>query len=148
MCHLILMMPLLGIGLFYVLPMAWALPLYGVVLVVSAILYGLIYRAHRQPVASGKESMLGREVVAVGGFEIQGWVRYQNVLWKVRSQEPLAAGDRATIVGMHGMTLLVQRARSGESGVKSCGCQTTCSCQEKRMAHVVPAGLEHREETS
>lgn len=146
MCHLILMMPLLGIGLFYVLPLAWALPLYGFVLVVSAILYGLIYRTHRQPVASGKESMLGREVLAAESFEVQGQVRYQSVLWKARSTEPLAAGDRATIMGMHGMTLLVQRARSGESGAKSCGCQTTCSCEAKRTAHLVPVGPGHKEE--
>ncbi len=148
MCHLILMMPLLGIGLFYVMPMAWAAPLYGAVLMVSATLYGLIYRAHRQPVASGKESMLGREIVATESFQVQGRVRYQNVLWKARSPEPLAEGDHATIVGMHGMTLLVQRARSGKSEVKSCGCQTTCSCRKKRTAHVVPVGLEHKEESS
>ena len=116
MCHLILMMPLLGIGLFYVLPLAWAAPLYGAVLMVSAVLYGLIYRAHRQPVASGKESMLGREVVATESFQVQGRVRYQNVLWKARSPEPLASGDRATIVGMHGMTLLVQRVESTVAG--------------------------------
>ena len=148
MCHLILMMPLLGIGLFYVLPMAWALPLYVVVLVVSATLYGLIYRTHRQPVTTGKESMLGREVKAAESFQVQGRVRYQNVLWKARSQEPLAEGDRATIVGMHGMTLLVQQARSGKSEVKSCSCKTICSCQKKRTAHVVPVGLEHKEESS
>ena len=148
MCHLILMMPLVGIGLFYVLPLAWAAPLYGVVLVVSTVLYGLIYHAHRRPVASGKESMLGREIVVAESFQDQGRVRYQNVLWKARSPEPLAEGDHATIVGMHGMTLLVQRARSGKSEVKSCGCKTTCSCQKKRTAHVVPVDLEHKEESS
>ena len=148
MCHLILMMPLLGIGLFYVLPMAWALPLYGVVLVVSATLYGLIYRTHRQPVTTGKESMLGREVKAAESFQVQGRVRYQSVLWKARSTEPLAEGDHATIVGMHGMTLLVQQARSGKAGAKSCSCKTICRCPKNSMAHAVPVSPEHKEETS
>jgi membrane-bound ClpP family serine protease len=140
------MMPLLGIGLFYVLPLAWALPLYGAVLLLSGTLYGLIYRAHRQPVASGKESMLGREVEAVESFEVQGQVRYKGVFWKARSTEPLAEEDRATIVGMHGMTLLVQRARSSELEIKPCGCQSACNCEAKKMADLLPVAPEHKEE--
>ncbi|MFQ6671773.1 MAG: NfeD family protein [Candidatus Tectimicrobiota bacterium] len=116
MCHLILMLPLLGLGLFYILPLAWALPLYGAVLLVSAILYGLIFQAYRRPVACGWEAMVGKEAEAAESFQDRGRVRYHNVLWKARSPEPLATGERATIVGVQGMTLLVQRAGSGVAG--------------------------------
>lgn len=109
MCHLILMMPLFGLGLFYILPLAWALPLYGALLVVSGLLYFLIYRAHRLPVACGAESMVGKRAQVLESFQGRGIVRYQNILWKARSREPLEAGKRVTIKEVKGMTLLVQR---------------------------------------
>ena len=116
MCHLILALPLLGLGLFYVLPLAWAGPLYGAVLLVSAVFYVPIYRAHRQPVACGWEAMVGKLAEAVDGFPGLGRVKYHNVFWKARSKEPLAAGERAKIVGLQGMTLLVQRTAEPGAG--------------------------------
>jgi membrane-bound serine protease (ClpP class) len=102
-------MPLLGLGLFYVLPLGWALPLYGSVLLLSGALYLLIYRAHSQPVACGKESMVGRQAEVVESFQGQGRIRYQNVLWKARCPERLVSGERVTIKEVRGMTILVEK---------------------------------------
>lgn len=118
MCHLILLMPLLGLGLFYVLPLSWALPLYGGVLLVSGLLYGLIYKVHRRPVACGRESMVGRRAEAVEGFQGRGRVRYQNVLWKARCRERLEPREQVTIREVQGMTLLVQKSAPADAETK------------------------------
>lgn len=116
MCHLILLMPLLGLGLFYVLPLSWALPIYGSLLVISGALYLLIYRAYSQPVACGKESMVGRQAEVVESFQGQGRIRYQNVLWKARCRQQLVSGERVTIKEVRGMTMLVEKASADGLG--------------------------------
>jgi len=56
-CHLLLGVPLLGIALFFFLPLPVALPLY---FAASAFVWVKVYRAMRIPVAVGQEAMVGR----------------------------------------------------------------------------------------
>jgi len=108
-CHLLLMMPLFGLGLFLVLPWPVALPLYLVVDALSLILYAKIRQGMRQPVRTGREGMQGGTVTVVHKVTPQGGqVRYHNELWDAVSQEWVPEGDQARIVGMRGMQLVVQ----------------------------------------
>lgn len=67
LCHLLFAMPLLGLGLFYILPFWTALPVYGLSLGISALAFYLILRDKGIPAKNGPESLLGLEGVVVRG---------------------------------------------------------------------------------
>jgi len=58
MCHLILLLPLLALPLFWMAPMQFAGPAYAVVLVLSGGIYFLAIRAMHRPVQTGVEALL------------------------------------------------------------------------------------------
>jgi membrane-bound serine protease (ClpP class) len=108
-CHVLLMMPLLGLGLFALLPWPVALPSYLALVAVSLGLYGKILQGMRQPVQTGREAMLGAVVTVTRDTTSQGQVRYGNELWSAVSEQRLIAGQRARIVGFDGLRLVVRR---------------------------------------
>ena len=70
---------------------------------------GMALKAHRSKVVSGREEMIGLSgtVRHVAAGRIYADVRGER--WEVRCDEPLAPGDRVTVTGMEGLTLIVQR---------------------------------------
>jgi membrane protein implicated in regulation of membrane protease activity len=94
-CHVLLMMPLLGLGLFALLPWPMALPSYLALVAVSLGLYVKILQGMRQPVQTGREAMLGAVVTVTRDIASQGQVRYGNELWSAVSEQRLTAGQRA-----------------------------------------------------
>lgn len=58
MCHILLSMPVLALAVFWVRPLATALPIYLVILVLSTWLYVPTLRAMHAPVQLGREGML------------------------------------------------------------------------------------------
>lgn len=113
-CHALLMMPLLGLGLFALLPWPAALPSYLVLIVVSLVLYAKVIHAMRQPVQTGREAMLGAVVTVTSGVSSQGQVRYGNELWSAVSEQRLTVGQRARIVGFDGLRLVVRQSNDSQ----------------------------------
>jgi membrane-bound serine protease (ClpP class) len=77
----------------------------------GAIVIGIVWlaaRARARPVASGVESMIGAMVEATRDCEEQCVVRYGGELWNARTGAPLRAGQRARIIKVDGLTLLVE----------------------------------------
>ncbi|HUG21283.1 NfeD family protein [Piscinibacter sp.] len=66
---------------------------------------GMVLRGRRRPVQGGSEQMVGAvgEVLNVGPAET--WVRVHGERWKVRSDTPLAPGQRVRVLALHGLTL-------------------------------------------
>ncbi len=64
MHHVLLFLPLLALGLFFILPWQAALPLYGLIRIVSLIGYWKALQAQRQPPVMGGsftiESVVGK----------------------------------------------------------------------------------------
>lgn len=114
MCHLILALPILGLAVFFVLPLPVALPLYAVVAAVSAFMYAAILRALRLPPATGLESMVGAPAHVTESLVPEGVIRYQGELWRAAADEPIERGTRVWIARVErwpeGMTVVVQRA--------------------------------------
>lgn len=78
MCHLALLLPVVGLAVFLVLPLPVALVVYLVIAGVSALLYKAVFDAMRRRAVTGREAMLGahasvkrvksgRVVVCLGG---------------------------------------------------------------------------------
>ena len=83
----------------------------GIATVGGLIILGIVYlagRAHRSPLASGTQAMLGQTVRAVEDFTSGGRVRYGGELWNATTSAPLQAGQAACIVKIEGLRLWVE----------------------------------------
>ncbi|HEY7889059.1 MAG TPA: nodulation protein NfeD [Steroidobacteraceae bacterium] len=92
-----------------------ALPLIGGLATVGGlVILGIVYlasRAHRSPVVTGTQAMLGAVVEAAEDFEVRGRVRYGGELWNASSAAPLKAGQAAHVMKVEGLTLWVEPLR-------------------------------------
>ncbi len=117
MCHLILLMPLLGLALFWLLPLGYALPSYVVIALISAFLYWLITRAMKKPLQDGFQSLIGTEAEVVSRLasdhSAQYLVRSQGELWSAYSTEVLNIGESVNIVAVKGIGVVVEAADNG-----------------------------------
>lgn len=80
----------------------------------SALIIGVVtlaVRARKRAVVSGREELIGAEAEALETFTSLGRVRVHSEDWQARTRHPVAAGDRVTVVGMEGLTLIVESKR-------------------------------------
>jgi len=108
LCHLLLLSPLAGLLLFAVLPLPAALVL-SLPLAALALAIGIpAIRAMYGPVATGVEGMRGKEGVVVTSEGRSGMLRCEGGLWKYAAPDPLAPGERVSIVEIDGLTAMVR----------------------------------------
>ena len=99
MYHVIFILPLLGLVVFWIWPPAIAVPIYAVILTISITAFVVVIRAKRRPLLMGDEELEHEpaEVVSVlGGGQLE--VRVHGELWRAVSDDVLAAGDRVDVV--------------------------------------------------
>ncbi|MCE9687298.1 NfeD family protein [Shewanella sp. AS16] len=116
MCHILLVLPFLALPLFWLLPQAVAVPIYGIVLILSIAIYLLAIRAMRLPVVTGPEALVHQLGVIIDRQAGNYRVRLQNELWNAHSDEDMQPGERVEVVSMQGVTLKVKRASMAKSG--------------------------------
>jgi len=75
--------------------------------VLLALLIGMTIQAHRRPVVSGAEGLMGARGLAISGFPGAGSVRLHGEVWTARSQVPIAPGQAVKVIGRDGLILLV-----------------------------------------
>jgi len=111
----VMLFPLLGLALFWWLPLRASLPVYVAGLAVSALLHRAMMRAGRLPVRTGAEGMIGRHAVVLDWTGDEGWVRCGSEKWHavVRTGEPEHVGDGVRVVGVDGLTLVVEPEKVG-----------------------------------
>lgn len=116
MCHLLLLMPLVALPLFWRLPLAVALPSYATVVAISGWLYWLAMRAMRRPIVSGREGLLGSvgDVVHVGRDRLS--VRIHGEVWTATSPDNLRIGERVRVTRIDGLVLGVSRLDLQQGG--------------------------------
>jgi membrane protein implicated in regulation of membrane protease activity len=107
MHNVLLFLPLLALGLFYLFPWQAALPLYGLILIVSMIGYWKAFQAQRQSPVMGKRVMVGDRAVVVRAEMDRVEVDYQGEIWKAVSLQPLHPGQQVIIEKVEGLTLQV-----------------------------------------
>jgi len=113
MCHLILLMPVLSLPVFWLLPISQALPIYMIIAFVSGLLYWLIARALVRQPATGSESLVGAAAEVVSklrpGDHAGYLVRSGGELWSADSPDPLQTGETVSITAVDGVRLIVGR---------------------------------------
>lgn len=80
MCHVLWLMPIFGLLLFWVVDFSVALPVYLGILVLSAGVMLLTVRSLKQPPCSGSEGMVGDIAEVVEATRSRGRVRYHSSL--------------------------------------------------------------------
>lgn len=126
MCHLILLLPVVGLPLFWLLPPGYALPINIALWVLSIFLYRLIRKAMMKPVQDGFRSLIGAEAEVVSKRVMTHSAKYlvrargEGELWSAYSTDTLNIGEQVKIVAIRGIGVVVERAepgsRSGETG--------------------------------
>jgi membrane protein implicated in regulation of membrane protease activity len=113
MWHLIIMLPIVGIIVFFLLPLRAAIPVYLVILLASGLAYWSVARAMRRRPKTGREGLIGATARVVSrvqpGGNAQYLVRTQGELWGADSPDALKEGELVTVTGMDGLKLRVQR---------------------------------------
>lgn len=116
MCHLVLLLPVISLPLFWLLPLTQAVPLYLGITAISALIYYLAIKAMRRPVVTGVEALLRStgEVISKEGDTFR--VRAHNDVWNAESTDNLQTGDCINIVALKGLTLVVRRSMDAGEG--------------------------------
>jgi membrane protein implicated in regulation of membrane protease activity len=68
-----------------------------------------IWLSKRRRAAVGAEALVGRTVEVVRPCRPDGYVRLDGELWQARCEEGADRGDRVRVVGVDGITLVVER---------------------------------------
>jgi membrane protein implicated in regulation of membrane protease activity len=116
MWHIVIMLPILGIIVFFVLRPGVAVPVYLVILVASGLSYWSLARAMRRRPRTGREGLIGASARVISrvkpGSNARYLVRTQGELWGADSPDILEPGELVTVTGIDGLKLRVQRVTS------------------------------------
>jgi len=117
MCHLILLMPVFALAVFWIWPLSVAGPVYAVITALSLWMYAYIWRAMQRPVLGGAEELLHSdgEVLEANGSALR--VRVHSEMWNAESKDTLHRGDHVRVVGITGLILHVKRLDDSVSNV-------------------------------
>jgi membrane-bound serine protease (ClpP class) len=74
-------------------------------------LLGMLMRAHKRPVVSGREHMIGAAGEALEDFQGEGWARVRGESWRVRAAVPVRRGERVRVTSMDGLVLTLEVER-------------------------------------
>jgi membrane-bound serine protease (ClpP class) len=78
------------------------------------LVVGMLLRARRRPVVSGREEMVGAAGEALEDLQGEGWARVHGERWRVRCAAPLKRGERLRVTAINGLVLdAVPESRSG-----------------------------------
>ncbi len=115
-CHAVFLLPFVGLPLFWLLPLGYALPINIAVWLASALLYWKIRGGTRKPIQDGFQSLIGTEVEVVSkgtpGHSARYLVRAQGEgeLWSAYSTDALEIGEWVNVVAVKGIGVVVERA--------------------------------------
>ena len=115
-CHTVLFLPFIGLPLFWLLPLGYALPINIAAWLATPFLYHLIRRAMRKPSADGFRSLVGTSAEVVSKSETGRSARYlvraqgEGELWSAYSTDALDIGEWVNIVAVKGIGVVVKRA--------------------------------------
>ena len=109
MCHLLLLLPVLALPVFWIWPLEVALPAYGVAAIASLGVYALVVWALRVPLQHGPQTLVGATGKVVGIGERCVTLRVGGELWLANVRgAPVSPGEDAVVVAVDGLRLTVR----------------------------------------
>jgi membrane protein implicated in regulation of membrane protease activity len=108
---ILLLLPLIGIVVFWLLPLSLAIPVYLVILLASGLMYWAIVRAMKKRSKNGVEGLIGAEARVVSKLgphaEAQYRVKVRGELWSANSRDDLKPDETVKVLSVNGLTLVV-----------------------------------------
>ncbi|MFQ5842433.1 MAG: NfeD family protein [Thermodesulfobacteriota bacterium] len=109
MCHIFLVLPLVGLFLFFFLPFNQALLFYSLILLLCSIVYWLIWKDMRRPVSTGVEGMVGGIGKVIQKGTRTAKIFYKGEIWEVICAEEISIGELVEVTGLERMKVIVRK---------------------------------------
>lgn len=123
MCHILLLMPLLGLPVFWLMPLNQALPIYIVVVLICGILYRTIWKSMNTYSETGPEGVIGTKAEVVSklspGHLAQYVVRTRGELWSALCNDTLQPGETVNVADLKGINLIIEPGNRSISSEQS-----------------------------
>jgi membrane-bound ClpP family serine protease len=115
---LIMAFPLIGITLFFVLPLKISLPVYIFGTAVSIFYHRVMMRSQKLRVVTGHRGMIGRTATVMSWQSDHGTVRCLSEVWNARMEDggSAAPGSQTLVVGVERLHLVLRPLGSGAQG--------------------------------
>ncbi|MCG0278919.1 MAG: nodulation protein NfeD [Thermanaeromonas sp.] len=81
-----------------------------------SLLLGAAIKAQKRKVATGKESLIGAQGVALTELRPEGIVLVEGERWKAESPEEVSPGERVIVTGIEGLKLKVRKQLQNNGG--------------------------------
>lgn len=112
---LVMLLPVIGLPVFWILPFGEALPTYLFLVSFFAGMMWVMRRTMKYPRMTGSEPMMGKTAEVVSrtslGYGPSYMVRVLGELWSADSEEILQIGETVRIVSVQGNRLFVKRKK-------------------------------------
>lgn len=120
MCHVVLLLPILALPVFWLLPLPEAASLYTMTLASAAAIYWYAFKSARMPKLNGAEGMVGEHGRVVKRGERGITVSIHGELWSAEATgDALRVGDEVLVEGIEGLRLRVTSAASETRAARS-----------------------------
>ncbi len=110
----VLLLPVIGLIVFWLLPLSAAVPVYIVILIISGLLYWIVARAMKKHPGYDLASLVGTEATVISKTgtpkNIIYVVNIRGELWNAMSRDDLVPDDTVKIISVHGLTLRVEKS--------------------------------------
>ena len=111
---LLMVLPLLALPIFWLLPLAEALPIYACLFAVWLAMVRIMRKTMKFPAKTGTEHLTGREAVIVskseGEYGAQYIARLEGELWSAESADILRPGEKGIVTSVRGNKLIVTKS--------------------------------------
>ncbi len=133
-CHAVFLLPFVGLPMFWLLPLGYALPVNITVWLASPFLYRAIRGAMRRPLAKdGFRSLVGAQAEVLSKSVIGRSAKYlvraqgEGELWSAYSTDVLDIGESVSIVAVKGIGVVIERMENGSHSGEITDAKTTLS---------------------
>ncbi len=120
---ILLSLPLIGIAVFWLLPLPSAILVYLLILALSAVLYWITARAMKKRPSYGIKALIGAQARVVSRLgpkaDAQYLVKLRGELWRADSNDSLKPGEPVVVLSVNGLTLIVARPVGDRSETKN-----------------------------
>lgn len=109
MCHVLLVLPLIALPIWWLLPLPLSAEIYGVIAVVTGAVYYMALRMMRTPQAMDPDLIVGTHGRVVSNDHGQLQVQLRGEIWLACGADDLSTGDTVEVTSRDGLTLGVSR---------------------------------------
>jgi membrane protein implicated in regulation of membrane protease activity len=120
---LLMFLPLIALPLFWLFPLAQAIPLYILSMLVAGAMVWFMHGSMTQPAVTGREAMIGKAAKVVSlqrsGNERMYLVEVKGELWTATGDDTVQVGETVTIIAMDGIRLIIGRKDQARARAQS-----------------------------